>query len=77
VARTASKHSRSSGKRNRIRERWAQRSFSPADLLNLWEPIGAWERHRGLAYEHQTKNLGVSGSNPFGRAKGPINIGTI
>ena len=50
MAKTASTRPRSSGKRNHVRERWAQRSFSPADLLNLWEPIGAWERHRGLAY---------------------------
>jgi acetyl esterase/lipase len=50
VARTASTHSRSSGKSNRIRQRWAQRSFSPADLLNLWQPSGAWEEHYGLAY---------------------------
>jgi acetyl esterase/lipase len=40
----------SSGKRNRVRERWRQRDFSPADLLNLWQPSGAWEEHRGLAY---------------------------
>ena len=39
-----------SGKRYRIRERWAQRGFSPVDLLNLWRPIGAWEEHHGLAY---------------------------
>src|SRR5450756_1908542 len=50
LARTASTRPRSSGKRHHVRERWAKRSFSPADLLNLWEPIGAWERHRGLAY---------------------------
>jgi acetyl esterase/lipase len=24
--------------------------LSPADLLNLWRPIGAWEEHHGLAY---------------------------
>jgi hypothetical protein len=50
VARITSAHSRSSGKRNRARERWAQRGFSPADLLNLWEPSGAWEQYCGLAY---------------------------
>jgi acetyl esterase/lipase len=44
------KHFKSSGKGNRIRERWAQRGFSPTDLLNLWEPTGAWEEHHGLAY---------------------------
>jgi hypothetical protein len=30
----------SSGERNRARERWTQRGFSPADLLNLWQPNG-------------------------------------
>jgi acetyl esterase/lipase len=50
VARTVSTHSVSSGKRNRIRERWAQRAFSPVDLLNLWEPTGAWEEYPGLCY---------------------------
>jgi acetyl esterase/lipase len=49
VARAASTQSRSSGKRSRVRERWAQRGFSPADLLNLWEPSGAWDQH-SLAY---------------------------
>jgi acetyl esterase/lipase len=37
-------------KRNRVRERWAQRGFSPADLLNLLKPTGAWERFEDLAY---------------------------
>jgi hypothetical protein len=50
VARTLSTQSVSSGKRNRTRERWAERAFSPVDLLNLWEPTGAWEEYRGLAY---------------------------
>ena len=40
---TASTHSKPSGKRNGIREHWAQRGFSPVELLNLWEPTGAWE----------------------------------
>src|SRR5215510_6834764 len=47
VARTASTHSKPLGKRNGIR---AQRAFSPVELLNLWEPNGAWEEYRGLAY---------------------------
>src|SRR5262245_14354103 len=47
VARTASTHSKPLGKRNGIR---AQRTFSPVELLNLWEPTGAWEEYRGLAY---------------------------
>ena len=50
VAKIASTRYRSSGNRNRLRERWAQRGFSPADLLNLWKPNGAWEQHGGLAY---------------------------
>jgi acetyl esterase/lipase len=50
VAETASTHSGSSSKRKRVQERWAQRGFSPADLLNLWEPNGAWEQYDGLAY---------------------------
>ena len=45
-----STRSRSSGNRNRLQESWAQRGFSPADLLNLWKPNGAWEQYRGLAY---------------------------
>lgn len=36
--------------RQRLRERWAERGFSAADLLNLWAPVGAGERHEGLAY---------------------------
>ena len=36
MARAASTQSRSSAKRYRVREQWAQRGFSPADLLNLW-----------------------------------------
>jgi acetyl esterase/lipase len=32
-----------------LRERWAERGFSTADLLNLWAPV-AGERHEGLAY---------------------------
>ena len=35
--------------RARLRERWAERGFSAADLLNLWAPISG-ERHEGLAY---------------------------
>ena len=50
MAKIASTRLRSSGNRNRLRERWAQRDFSPADLLNLWKPNGAWEQHAGLAY---------------------------
>jgi acetyl esterase/lipase len=38
----------SRGKHNR--QRSAQRSFSPADLLNLWQPNGACEEYSGLAY---------------------------
>ena len=50
MARTVSTQSVSSSKRNRIVERWAQRAFSPVDLLNLWEPTGAWEEYPDLCY---------------------------
>lgn len=36
--------------RRRLRERWAERGFSAADLLNLWAPLGAVERQEGLGY---------------------------
>ncbi len=36
--------------RRRLRERWAERGFSAADLLNLWQPVGAGERHEDLRY---------------------------
>jgi acetyl esterase/lipase len=71
VARTAPTHSRSAAKRNRIRERWAQRGFSPNDLLNLWKPNGAWEQYRGLAYgERPRQKLDVY--RPRHAAKAPI-----
>ena len=71
MARTASTHSVSSGKRNRVRERWAQRGFSPADLLNLWQPNGAWEEHHGLAYgEGPRQKLDVY--RPRHAAKAPV-----
>ena len=50
MARPASPHFKSSGKRNGIREYWAQGAFSPVDLLNLWEPTGAWEEYPALRY---------------------------
>ena len=50
MARTASTHSRSSAKRNRAWERWVQRGFSPADLLNLWGPSGACARRLYLTW---------------------------
>ena len=71
MARTASRHSVSSGKRNRVRERWTQRGFSPADLLNLWQPSGAWEEYRGLAYgEGPRQKLDVY--KPRHAAKAPV-----
>ena len=71
MARTASRHSVSSGKRNRVRERWTQRGFSPADLLNLWRPSGAWEEYRGLAYgEGPRQKLDVY--KPRHAAKAPV-----
>ena len=71
MARTASTHSRSSGKSNRIRQRWAQRGFSAADLLNLWQPSGAWEEYHGLAYgEGPRQKLDVY--KPRHAAKAPV-----
>jgi acetyl esterase/lipase len=68
VARTASTHSKPSGKRNGIR---AQRAFSPVELLNLWEPTGAWEEYRGLAYgEGPRQRLDVY--RPRHAAKAPL-----
>jgi acetyl esterase/lipase len=70
-AKTASTRLQSSSKRNRVRERWAQRGFSPADLLNLWEPNGAWEEHGGLAYgEGPRQKLDVY--KPRHAAKAPV-----
>lgn len=37
-------------RRPRLRERWAERGFSAADLLNLWTPAGRFRRHDSLAY---------------------------
>ena len=71
MARTAPTHSQSAAKRNRVRERWAQRGFSPTDLLNLWKPNGAWEQYRGLAYgERPRQKLDVY--RPRHAAKAPI-----
>ena len=71
VARTASIHSKSSGKRNGAREHWAQRAFSPVELLNLWEPTGAWEEYCGLAYgEGPRQRLDVY--KPRHAAKAPV-----
>jgi acetyl esterase/lipase len=71
VAKTASTHSRSSGKRNRLRERWAQRGFSPADLLNLVKPTGAWEQHTSLAYGGKPRQR-LDVYKPRHAAKAPI-----
>ncbi len=69
MARTASKRSKSSGKGNR--ERWPQRGFSPADLLNLWQPTGAWEEHHDLAYgERPRQKLDVY--RPRHAARAPV-----
>ena len=40
-----------------LRERWAERGFSAADLLNLWAPLGAGERHEGLRYGSGPRQL--------------------
>ena len=37
-------------RRPRLRERWAERGFSAADLLNLWTPAGRFQHHKSLAY---------------------------
>jgi acetyl esterase/lipase len=47
---TSNVSSRPQRPRARLRERWAERGFSAADLLNLWRPIGAWEKHDSLPY---------------------------
>jgi len=71
MARTAFKRFKLPGKGNRARERWGQRGFSPADLLNLWEPSGAWEEHYGLAYgEGPRQRLDVY--RPRHAAKAPV-----
>ena len=49
MARTASTRPRSSGKRNRVRERWEQRGFSPAGLLNLWASFSEVDTFRCFA----------------------------
>jgi acetyl esterase/lipase len=71
VAKTASTRSRSSGNRSRLRERWAQRGFSPADLLNLWKPNGAWEQHGSLAYGRQPRQK-LDVYKPRHAAKAPV-----
>ena len=71
MARAASTHSTSSGKRTGIREHWAQRGFSPADLLNLRSPRGIGEEHHGLAYgEGPRQKLDVY--KPRHAAKAPV-----
>ena len=50
---------------------WAQRGFSPVDLLNLWEPTGAWEEYPGLIYgEGPRQKLDVY--KPRHAAKAPV-----
>lgn len=68
MAKIASTRSRSSGKRNRLR---AQRDFSPADLLNLWKPNGAWEQHGGLAYGRKPRQK-LDVYKPRHAAKAPV-----
>ena len=50
MAKTASAHNKSSGKRAHLRAVGQNRYFSPVDLLNLWKPNGAWEQYSGLTY---------------------------
>lgn len=68
MAKIASTRSRSSGNRNRLR---AQRDFSPADLLNLWKPNGAWEQHGGLAYGRKPRQK-LDVYKPRHAAKAPV-----
>src|SRR5262245_49566696 len=71
MARTASTHATSPGKRNGIRVHRAQRAFSPIELLNFWEPTGAWEEYRGLVYgDGPRQRLDVY--RPRRAAKAPI-----
>ncbi|MGA9200742.1 MAG: hypothetical protein WBZ67_09565, partial [Pseudolabrys sp.] len=50
----------SAGRRTALAADRAQRRFSPVDLLNLWEPTGAWEEYPGLIYgEGQRRKLDV------------------
>ena len=71
MTRTASTHSKPSGKRNRMRKVWAQRGLSPVDLLNLWKPTGEWEEHPGLIYgEGSRQKLDVY--KPRHAAKAPV-----
>jgi hypothetical protein len=58
-------------KRNRVRERWAQRGFSPADLLNLLKPNGAWARFNGLAYDKGSRQK-LDVYRPRHAAKAPV-----
>ena len=71
MARAAPTHSKPWGKRNGIREHWAQRAFSPVELLIRWEPTGAWEEYRALAYgEGPRQRLDVY--RPRHAAKAPV-----
>jgi acetyl esterase/lipase len=58
-------------KNNRVREHWAQRGFSPADLLNLLRPTGAWERFDGLAYDKGSRQK-LDVYRPRHAAKAPV-----
>jgi acetyl esterase/lipase len=69
MARSRSIHSVSRGKRNR--QRRAQRSFLPGDLLNLWQPTGAWEEYRGLAYGKSPRQK-LDVYKPRHAAKAPV-----
>jgi acetyl esterase/lipase len=71
VTGTASTLSGSSSKRKRVQERWAQRGFSPADLLNLWKPNGAWEQYDGLAYGRKPRQK-LDVYKPRHAAKAPV-----
>ena len=61
----------SAGRRTALAADRAQRRFSPVDLLNLWEPTGAWEEYPGLIYgEGPRRKLDVY--KPRHAAKAPV-----
>ncbi|HEY2884268.1 MAG TPA: alpha/beta hydrolase [Rhizomicrobium sp.] len=70
LAKNASARSQSD-KRNRLRERWAQRGFSLADLVNLWKPSGAWEQQGGVAYGRKARQK-LDVYKPRHAAKAPV-----
>lgn len=48
--RSAKRSAHAQARRPQLRERWAERGFSAADLLNMWTPASRWRRHEALRY---------------------------